>query len=32
MPPQDLKDVPEVINVLRFQLALDHHVVYVSSS
>ena len=29
MPPQDLKDIPEVVNVLRFQLTLDHHVVYI---
>ena len=30
MTPQDLKDAPKVINVLRFQLALNHHVVYVN--
>ena len=29
MPPQDLKDIPEVVNVLRFQLTLDHHVIYI---
>ena len=29
MPPQDLKDIPEVVNMLRFQLTLDHHVVYI---
>ena len=30
MPPQDLKDIPEVVNVLRFQLTLDHYVVYIN--
>ena len=30
MSPQDLKDIPEVINVLRFQLDLNHHVVYIN--
>ena len=29
MPSQDLKNISEVINVLRFQLTLDHHVVYI---
>ena len=30
MPPQDLKDIPEVVNFLRFQLNLDYHVVYIN--
>ena len=29
MPPQDLKDIPELVNVLGFQLTVDHHVVYI---
>ena len=29
MPPQDLKDIPKVVNVLKFQHTLDHHVVYI---
>ena len=30
MPPQDLKNIPEVVNVLKFQLTLDHHIVYIN--
>ena len=30
MPPQDLEDIPKVVNVLRFQLTLDYHVVYIN--
>ena len=29
MPPQDLKDIPEVVNMLRFQLTLDQYVIYI---
>ena len=29
MPPQDLTDIPKVVNVLGFQLTLDHHVIYI---
>ena len=30
MPPQDLKDIPEVVDEFRFQLTLNHHVVYIN--
>ena len=29
MFPQDFKDIVEVVNMLRFQLTLDYHVVYI---
>ena len=30
MSPQDLKDITEIINMLGFQVTLNHHVIYIN--
>ena len=28
--PQDLKDILEIVNMLGFQLTLNHHIIYIN--